>query len=281
MNAMTDIPPEAATEHAVQTRLGRLHVVACGQGEETILLWPSIFTDHHIYDALAESFRDRFRLLLIDGPGHGRSDGTAEEFSMRSCGEAILSVLDHFRRRQAVIGGTSWGGLAAAEAALAAPERVKSLILMNTPMDIDGARPGLSARMIASGARWSGRRRFFQTGVARSFFSPGALAANPAYRRDFHSMLAAADQKSLATAVRSVILRGTPLRLRMAQISVPVLVIAGKADDMYPIEGQAEAALLAPQGYFEAVDGKHISVVESPRHVAEIIDRHLTDGAVQ
>ncbi|MFN6162506.1 MAG: alpha/beta fold hydrolase, partial [Planctomycetota bacterium] len=53
--------------------------------------------------------------------------------------------------------------------------------------------------------------------------------------------------------------------------SMPVLVIAGKADAMYPIENQAHAASLAPNGRFEPVNGKHISVLEEPTAVAEIL----------
>ncbi|MEO1066476.1 MAG: alpha/beta hydrolase [Pseudomonadota bacterium] len=281
MNAMTDIITENETGHFVQTPLGRVHVAERGGGEQTIVLWPSIFKDHRIYDALTDTLGDCYRFLLIDGPAHGLSDGPQEEFSMKECGDVILKVLDYFKLEEAVIGGTSWGGLAAAEAALTAPERIKSLILMNTPMEIDGASPSLSARMIAMGARWSGRRKFFQNGVAKSFFSEGALQTNAKYKHHFHDMLTLADPKKLATAVRSVILRGTPLIRRMADLAIPVLVIAGKDDEMYPIKVQAKAALRAPKGHFAPVDGKHISVVECPQTVASLMKQFLNQDTPQ
>ncbi|MFN9715404.1 MAG: alpha/beta fold hydrolase, partial [Planctomycetota bacterium] len=49
--------------HRVPTGLGQLHVVEIGTGSEAIVLWPSIFTDHHIYDELARRLSDRFRFL--------------------------------------------------------------------------------------------------------------------------------------------------------------------------------------------------------------------------
>ncbi|MEM6694584.1 MAG: alpha/beta hydrolase [Pseudomonadota bacterium] len=281
MNTRTDIrPAEAeAAGQLVQTRLGPLYVTQRGQGEAAIVLWPSIFTDHHIYDALTERLGDRYRFYLIDGPAHGQSAGVPHEFSMQDCAEAFLSVMDHFGLQSAVVGGTSWGGLVAAELALAAPDRAQALILMNTPMEIDGSRPTLSARMIAAGARWVGNRAFFQNGVAKSFFSPQTLARNQAYRDRFHAMLRAADQTTLAAAIRSVILRGAPLKPRMAALSVPTLVIAGTEDAMYPITTQEAAAKQAPQGSFAAVPGKHISVVEAPADVAKTITRFMGEVA--
>lgn len=271
MNPMTQIETDATISHFVSTDLGWLHVVDAGTGPETIVLWPSIFTDVRIYDGIVARLGASYRFVLIDGPAHGQSEGGETEFTMEACADAMGQVMDHFGLDSAVIGGTSWGGIAAAHLALAAPERVKALMLMNTPMEIDSARPGLKARFIAGGARWMLRSNLFRDGVAKSFFSPEVLNANPTYAQAFHAMLKKADPSRLATAVRSVILGGTPLKERMSDLTVPILVIAGKEDEMYPIAIQAEAALYAPKGRFEPVGGKHISVVERPDEVSTLL----------
>ena len=271
MNAIPQIETDTAISHFVRTDLGWLHVVGAGTGPETIVLWPSIFTDGRIYDGIVARLGASYRFVLIDGPAHGQSEGGETEFTMEACADAMGQVMDHFGLDSAVIGGTSWGGIAAAHLALAAPERVKALMLMNTPMEIDAARPGLKARFIAGGARWMLRSNLFRDGVAKSFFSPEVLNANPTYAQAFHAMLKKADPSRLATAVRSVILLGTPLKDRMSDLTVPTLVIAGKEDEMYPIAIQAEAALYAPKGRFEPVGGKHISVVERPDEVSTLL----------
>lgn len=281
MNAMTDIESAAPVSHAVETELGRLHVAETGTGLETIVLWPSIFTDHRIYDDIVARLDTSYRFLLIDGPAHGQSDGVETEFTMDACGAAMAQVMDHFGLISAIIGGTSWGGITAAHLALAAPERAKALVLMNTPMEIDSARPGLKARFIAGGARWMLRSDVFRNGVAKSFFSPEVLETNPTYAGAFHAMLKKANPSRLATAIRSVILRGAPLKDRMSDLAVPTLVIAGKGDEMYPIAAQAEAALLAPKGHFEPVGGKHISAVELPDEVSAILRDFITLEVVQ
>lgn len=276
MSASNEIESPATVSHTIKTDLGRLYVVEAGTGTETIVLWPSIFTDHRIYDGIVTRLGATFRFLLIDGPGHGVSEGVTQEFTMEDCGEAMARVLDHFGLTRAVVGGTSWGGIAAAHLALAAPDRVKALLLMNTPMQINAARPGLKARLIAAGARWMLGTEIFRTGVAKSFFTSEVLQANPTYAQAFHDMLKAADPARLSAAVRSVILRGSPLEGRLAELSAPTLVIAGMLDEMYPIDMQAKAALLAPAGHFEPVDGKHISVVEQPDRLSAILADFVT-----
>ena len=254
--------------HRIVTGLGRLHVVERGSGAETIVLWPSILTDHRIYDEIVRRMSSRFRFLLIDGPAHGQSEGPAQDFTMEACAAAMACVMDHVGLQRAIVGGTSWGGIVAAHLALAQPDRVKALILMNTPMEIDGRRPGMNARFIAAAARWMLGSGIYRNGVARSFFTAEALRANPDYAQAFHGMLKTADPAAMAAAISSVILRGSPLKDRLPDIAVPTIVVAGKADRMYPVEAQAEAALLVPAAVFVPVPGSHISAIDAPDEVA-------------
>ena len=140
---------------------------------------------------------------------------------------------------------------------------------MNTPMLIGASRPSFSSRAIAFGARWMLGMGMFRNGVARSFFQSSSLQANPDYGVAFHTMLKTAKAPILAAAIRSVLLRGEPLKPRMASLSMPTLIIAGEQDAMYPLSVQADAARLAPKAHFEVVPGKHISAIDAPEHVSE------------
>ena len=261
----------------VPTPLGDLSVRIEGHGPRPLVLWPSILTDSHIFDALADRLAHLCTFFLVVGPGHGQSPGRAQEFTGAEAGEAMLVVLDAHGLRRAVVGGVSWGGLTAAEAAIAAPGRVEALVLMNTPMDINGESTSFGARMIAFGARWMAGLKVFRDGVARSFFDDDSLRRNQVYRTQFHSALARANRRKLAAAVRSVILRGVPLRGRLHEITVPTLMISGTADKLYPREGQAEAALRLRDGRFVPVRGRHISPVDAADDVAEALRTFLLE----
>ena len=254
----------------VSTDLAPLHVVSTGTGSEPIVLWPSIFTDHRIYDGLVPQLAARFRLHLIDGPGHGGSGGMAREVTMAGYARALGQVMDALDLQRATVGGTSWGGMVAAELAMRSPARVAHLVLMTTPLRIDGRRPGMKARAIALGARHALGLPVFRNGIARSFFMD-ALAGKPDYRNHFHTMLRDANRPVLAAHVRSVILRGTPLIDRLDRIAAPTLVIAGRDDPMYPLADQAEAARRLRDRRLVEVPGGHISPVEAPDTVAAAI----------
>ena len=261
----------------VPTPLGDLSVRTTGHGPRRVVLWPSILTDSHIFDTLADRLAPLCTFFLIDGPGHGQSSGRAQEFTGAEAGQAMLAVMDAFGLRRAVVGGVSWGGLTAAEVAMSAPGRVEGLVLMNTPMDIDGDRPSFGDRMIAFGARWIAGLKVFRNGVARSFFDEESLRRNPTYSSQFHSMLATANRRKLAAAVKSVILRGIPLRGRLHEITVPTLMISGIADKLYPLEGQAEAALRLRDARFAPVPGHHISPVDAVDEVTKELRAFLLE----
>ena len=55
----------------VTTPLGDLAVRVAGFGPAKVVLWPSIFTDGHIYDGLVSRLAAEATFFLIDGPGHG------------------------------------------------------------------------------------------------------------------------------------------------------------------------------------------------------------------
>ena len=93
-------------------------------------------------DALAEVRR----VYALDWPGWGQSAGARPEGLGRLAPEPMVAVglraMDALGVGTADIGGVSWGGLIALELALAAPERVSRLLL------VDAACP---AEIVATG----------------------------------------------------------------------------------------------------------------------------------
>ena len=263
----------------VPTRVGKLAVRDTGPGAtsgEVIVLWPSILSDHRIYRTPIEAWRGRHRLIVVDGPGHGDSGPAPGPFSMADCGQAIGEVLEALRVAQPVIlVGTSWGGLAAGEFALAQPERTRAVVMLNTPVHTAPGGPGFSDRFVAWGARWIHATGLYRDGVARAFFLAATRKRGGPLMEDFHQHLQQADGPALARSVRSVLIEREPLAPRMAGIAAPTLFVAGRQDGMYPLEGLRSAAAALPQGRFEVLDTAHISVVDAPEQTTALIDSFL------
>ncbi|MGR3436052.1 MAG: alpha/beta fold hydrolase [Shimia sp.] len=257
----------------ITTAAGRLHVRDDGAGLP-LVVWPSVFTDGHVYDRLAPLL-DGVRTIRIDGPGHGGSGPPTAGLDMTMCGQAIIDVMDALGVEDAVVGGTSWGGIAAAEAAAIAPGRARGLILMNTPLWLGETTPSLMTRFVVYGAGRLNRMKFYRDGVARSFFADPTLGDAGDYATHFHRGLAQADPKSFAGAIRAVLLEAEPLAPRLAGIAAPTLMIAGEEDDMYPAARMEGAANTMPDATFRVVPGKHISPIDATDRVAAEIAAFL------
>ena len=260
----------------VATSIGRIAVREVGQGPLTLVLWPSILADHTIYVEQIRAWRIRYRLVVIDGPGHGDSAAATAPFSMADCAQALAAVLDALgEQRPVVVIGTSWGGLVAGEFAITYPGRTAGIVLLNTPVLKDESGPSLSDRFVVSGARWLHGFRLYSDGVARAFFLPATREKGGPVLERFHAHLRGADGSALSTAVRSVLIDREPLAPRMAMIAAPTLVVAGTYDAMYPLTALRDAASRLPRGTFVEVPSSHISVVDAPLVTTAAIDQFL------
>jgi 3-oxoadipate enol-lactonase len=237
----------------------------------TLVLWPSIFSDSSIHEALLPLLPKHWRLVLIDGPGHGGSSLLRDSFTMADCAAAMKQVLDQLNVQRAVIGGTSWGGLVGGEFALLYPEATQGLIMMNTPVFVADIGPSLGEHLIVWAARPMLSWDVYINGVMRGFFSEQTLAARPFAIEAFVQHLKNAKPAPLAAAVKAVLIERTALAPRMPQIQAPTLMLAGTDDTMYPIERQQQAATTLPNGQFVAVPTRHISAVDQPARVADAI----------
>jgi 3-oxoadipate enol-lactonase len=263
----------------VPTAVGRLAVHDTGPvagAREVIVMWPSILADHRMYRAQIEAWRSRYRILAIDGPGHGASGPAPGPFPMVRCAQALTEVLDGLRIAQPVIMiGTSWGGLVAGEFALAQPQRVSAVAMLNTPVHTAPGGPSLGDRFVTWGAHRMHRMSVYRDGVAKAFFLPQTRRRGGPVMDDFHQHLRDADGPALAQAVRSVLIEREALAPRMRHIAAPTLFVVGRHDAMYPVESLRAAATSLPRGCFEILDTAHISAVDAPEETTALLEAFI------
>jgi 3-oxoadipate enol-lactonase len=94
--------------------------------------------DGRMWRPLAERLEDRYWLIVPDLRGHGTTPLPPEEFSNV---DDLLAVLDDLEVERAAVAGCSFGGRVAMQLATAAPERVSSLALFASALDIDDWSP--------------------------------------------------------------------------------------------------------------------------------------------
>jgi pimeloyl-ACP methyl ester carboxylesterase len=127
--------------------------------------------DHSVWTLLARWYAHHgYRVLAVDQPGHGRSDGPPLA-DVEALADWLLALLDAAGVASAHLVGHSMGSLIALEAASRAPERAQGLVLVGTayPMKVSDA--------LLATARDDPARAIAMVNA----FSHSSLASKPSY----------------------------------------------------------------------------------------------------
>jgi 2-succinyl-6-hydroxy-2,4-cyclohexadiene-1-carboxylate synthase len=213
---------------------------------------------------------ERYRPLAPDIRGHGAA-ATRRPIDVAAC----VADVARLGGPGFALAGYSQGGRLALHVALAHPERVTRLVLVSAPAGIEDdaervrrrdADAALAAWMEADGRlmsevadRW-GAQALFATQ------SPEVAAAARADRLSNDPVHVAAALRGIGTGVM------TPVWDRLAELTMPVTVLAGALDERYVQLGTRLAQAL-PAGELIVVDGAgHALPLEAPAAVAAAID---------
>jgi 4,5:9,10-diseco-3-hydroxy-5,9,17-trioxoandrosta-1(10),2-diene-4-oate hydrolase len=220
----------------------RLHYHEAGFGRPLILLhgsgpgvsgWSNFAGNFPV-------FAQRFRTVVFDLPGFGRSERPALDRAYpRLAAEALVTLLDKLGLAHAHVLGNAMGGYVALEFALAAPERVDRLVLMGPgglSINVLGPDPSEGARRLADFMMAPSRKAmvdWVDTMVSDRSVVDDALIderlANAEAPGAMESALAIFS--SLAEHPEPV-----PMWARLKAIEAPTLVTWGRDDRMLPLE---------------------------------------------
>ena len=157
---------------------------------------------------------------------------------------------------------------------LDAPDRVRSATLCCTGAKI-GQAEGWHER--AQAVRAGGTAVLLDSSPGR-WFGPGFPERDPDRAAALLEDLAGCDAESYAAACDA--LADFDVRPRLAEVTTPVLALAGEHDASIPLATMRHLAAGTPAGRLEILDGvAHQAPAEAPDRVAELITRHIA-GAV-
>ncbi|MGH3499139.1 MAG: alpha/beta fold hydrolase [Nocardioidaceae bacterium] len=116
----------------------RLEFTEYGSGARVVVLLHGQLMPRRMHEPLARALAGAgCHVYTLDLLGHGRSDRPADPglYSMTAFGEQVLGLLDHLGVESAVVGGTSLGANTTLEVAVAAPHRVRGMIIEMPVLD--------------------------------------------------------------------------------------------------------------------------------------------------
>jgi pimeloyl-ACP methyl ester carboxylesterase len=94
-----------------------------------------IFMDHSSFDEQLKILSDSYRCIAWDSKNHGETE--TGRLSYWDHARDLLGLMDHLGIDKAVLAGMSQGGFISLRAAIAAPERVRGLVLIDTQAGLE------------------------------------------------------------------------------------------------------------------------------------------------
>jgi pimeloyl-ACP methyl ester carboxylesterase len=218
------------------------------------------------------TLRGRFRVVVYDARGHARSQAPAEPAAYR----IHELVADLLRASEAggdprpVLGGLSLGAAVALRAALAHPERARALVLASHP-----AGPGSGRGVAASALAFADaiERDGLEAAGARFAWGPGSgldRAGASLVRQGFLEHR----PHALAHTLRECLARLEPVEAlapRLAELRLPVLVVAGERD---------LGSLPVSRALSEALPAAQLVVIPDAGHVVNLAAPAAFDAAL-
>lgn len=102
---------------------------------KTLVLLHGYLETMYIWQQFIEKIQDKYRIVVLDLPGHGLTD-SAPEITMEFCADTVKALLNKIGVKEAYIAGHSMGGYISIICCHKYPETFKKLILMNiTPYE--------------------------------------------------------------------------------------------------------------------------------------------------
>jgi len=248
----------------------RLHVVEQGRGDPVLWL-QGLNAPAAAWSVQLAHFSQTHRGIAPDARGVGQSDAPPGPYTTRLLADDALAVLDALKISRAHVVGLSLGGAVAQELALARPDRVRSLALLDTFAAQDPRSRALleSWRVIypiAPREAWE-KQAYAWLFTAKFWRSEANVRAALRFARTQPYQSVQGFQGQVDAALSH------DARDRLGSLRMPVAVIHGALDQLSPVANAEELARLIP--------GAELTVIPDVGHAANLEAQRVVNTALR
>ena len=207
---------------------------------------------------------DRYRIITVDLPGHGKSSPLSREIEIKNYSEVVSEFLSKTCKDKPILVGHSMGGAISLMNAIERPGSLSGVVLVCTGAKLGvlpSIREGLRSRFEETVKAVVGPRQFScKTNLETiRFVTNEILKCN--------NGIAASDYEAC---------NSFDVRQKLQSISIPVLIIAGEEDKMTPVIWSTYLKENIPKARLVVMrDASHLPMLERPGD----FNRHLVEFA--
>jgi 3-oxoadipate enol-lactonase len=223
-----------------------------------VTLSHSLATDLSMWDPQMEALTSKYRVLRYDTRGHGGTDAPDGPYTLEQLAEDVRALLHTVGIERTHFVGLSMGGMIGQVLALSHSQMLRSLVLCDTSSRVPPEMKPVWAERIAT-TRAKGMEPHVETTIERWFTAPfreqQSAAVNPV--RAMIRATSAEGYMGCCSAIQSL-----DLTERLAQISLPTLIIVGEEDMGTPVA--------ASQVIQEQIQDSQLEILKSAAHLSNM-----------
>lgn len=269
-------PQELAQEDSQFIEINDLniHYKSSGDGDPLLILLhgfgASQFSWHRVVPALSETGT----VIAYDRPAFGLTERPLEweddrnPYTPEAQVEMLFGMMDAFDASQAILIGNSAGGRIAAEAALAHPERIKALVLVDAAVYSGGGTPPIIRPLLKTpqlrhiGPLFARRIQSSNAFLESAWHDPSKItrATIDGYRYPLQ-----AQNWDRALWELTIASSASELEAQLDEFELPILVITGDDDRIVPTDQSIRLAAELPNAELHVLENcGHLPQEECP-----------------
>ncbi len=223
-----------------------------------IILLHGVYFDHHLWDAVIESIKDR-TIITLDMPFHGLSKGiTKNDWTLANCADMLIEILHDLQLPKVIAIGHSWGSMTILRAAHKNPELFSAIGLCNMPFMAVSKTKKLTLRLQHAMLPF---RNFYTQQASKALFGKSSLNLASELKRTMDLLTI----PQIKHTDRAVIANAEDTTALIKTLKVKALALKGE-EDYVPAPPYLETII---------VKGGHVSPIENPVEVLEFINSLL------
>ena len=223
-----------------------------------------------IWNGFAGRFQEKYRVIVPDLPGHGRSGIFGKTHSMEEMAGSVMEILKAEMLKKIFLVGHSMGGYVTMAFAELFPEHLAGYSLFHSTCFADTEEKRKNRRREVSLVLCGKKRQIVNVNIPKSFANDQVERLKPEVERAKKIALANPDE-GIVAILNGMIQR--PDRTHVLQdSSLPLLLIGGMKDNYIPADVFDKLALLSPHASAVKLGASgHMGFIEEPAKSAEAI----------
>ena len=250
---------------------GIIRYVDVGENTDCIVFLHGFTESIEIWDNFIEELKDKYRIIAIDLPGHGKTSSYSNVHSMSFMAKIVKYVLDQLKIKKILLIGHSMGGYVSLEFASLYPDLLKGVGLFHSQAAADTQEEKDNRDRVIKIVK-ENKVSFLNNFIPDLFSIENRkkLIKKIDELKNYANMYMTTS--GLIAALTGMKTRNSHLET-IAKLKVPLFYILGKQDNRIPFSKALAQIELSSECWVEILNTGHMGYIEEPHKTLAFITK--------